>query len=182
MINSLLFGRFHSFNVKAISTITVLLVAAGCGSSNPPPASSNVPPPRPVAITPAPQPAPAPSAPAANPQLAAAGQSSQSSSAPASQPTAAPQASGPEPTMRLETGLYRCELGQRVTVKRIAPDRSSIVVNWAGKDYTMKSVASPSGALRFEDVKAGLVWLAIVGKSQLLNSKRGQRLANECNL
>lgn len=84
--------------------------------------------------------------------------------------------------MTLETGLHRCELDQRVTVKKIAPDRSSLLLNWKGKDYTMQAVKTESGALRYEDKAAGLVWMAIVGKSQLLDSKRGQRLANECNL
>jgi membrane-bound inhibitor of C-type lysozyme len=178
MIHSVLFGQLRSFQLPTVGLATVLLLAAGCGTSTPPTTSSNLPPPRPVAITPAPQTAPAPTpatvTPTAQPPVAAAAQTSASSPAPAP--------SGPVATMTLETGLYRCELGQRVTLKRIAPDRSSIVVNWSGKDYTMKSVASPSGALRFEDANAGLVWLAIVGKSQLLNSKRGQRLANECNL
>jgi membrane-bound inhibitor of C-type lysozyme len=84
--------------------------------------------------------------------------------------------------MSVETGLYRCEFGARVTVKRIAPDRSSLVLNWKGKDLTMRAVASQSGALRFEEAASGLVWMAIIGKSQLLDSKKGQRLANECNL
>jgi membrane-bound inhibitor of C-type lysozyme len=84
--------------------------------------------------------------------------------------------------MSVDTGLYRCELGVRVTVKKIAPDKSSLVLNWKNKDYTLNSVGSQSGALRFEDKTNGLVWMAIVGKSQLLNSKLGQRLANDCNL
>jgi membrane-bound inhibitor of C-type lysozyme len=100
---------------------------------------------------------------------------------PASTPTGTAPVS-PAPTMTIDTGLYRCELGVRVTVKKIAPDKSSMLVNWKNKDYTLGAVNSQSGALRFEDKASGLVWMAIVGKSQLLNSKLGQRLANDCNL
>jgi Membrane-bound lysozyme-inhibitor of c-type lysozyme len=159
-------------------TSLALLVSAallyGCSSSPKQPASPTVAPPKPVATTPATAPAPVAAAPAPAPSPV------QTTTAPVQAKAATPEASTAR--MVLETGLYRCELGQRVTVKRIAPDRSNILLNWSGKDYTMKAVGTESGALRFEDNASGLVWMAIVGKSQLLNSKRGQRLANECNL
>jgi membrane-bound inhibitor of C-type lysozyme len=148
-----------------------IISVVGCSSQPSQPSSPNLPPPRPVATAPA-QPAPqsqAPVAPPSQPPVIA--------SAPQTPATSTPAA-----TMSVDTGLYRCELGVRVTVKKIAPDKSSLVLNWKNKDYTLNSVGSQSGALRFEDKTNGLVWMAIVGKSQLLNSKLGQRLANDCNL
>jgi membrane-bound inhibitor of C-type lysozyme len=147
-----------------------ITLAAGCGSSKQPTASPNLPPPKPVPST---QASPAPMAKAEQMPPAT---TTQPSSANSTLPN------GPAATMSIETGLYRCEFGARVTVKRIAPDRSNIVINWKGKDVAMKAVPSQSGALRFEEPASGLVWMAIVGKSQLLDSKKGQRLANECNL
>jgi membrane-bound inhibitor of C-type lysozyme len=152
--------------------VSIAIVSAvGCSSQPSQPSSPNLQAPRPVATAPA-QPAPqsqAPVAPPSQPQVIA--------SAPQT-----PATTTPAPTMSVDTGLYRCELGVRVTVKKIAPDKSSLVLNWKNKDYTLNSVGSQSGALRFEDKANGLVWMAIVGKSQLLNSKLGQRLANDCNL
>jgi Membrane-bound lysozyme-inhibitor of c-type lysozyme len=163
-------------NKTSAALLVTLGILSACSSSPKQPASPVVAPPKPVATAPAPAPAPAPVAMAPTPAPAAA----QPVTAPVQAKAAAPEASTAK--MVLETGLHRCELGQRVTVKRIAPDKSNILLNWSGKDYTMKAVGTESGALRFEDKASGLVWMAIVGKSQLLNSKRGQRLANECNL
>ena len=103
---------------------------------------------------------------------------------PTSQPKAAP--SGPPfdagGTLSMEPGLYRCELTRRVVVRRIAPDGQSMVINWLGKDASLLAVRARSGALRFENVQAGLVWIVIVGKSMLLDSRAGRTLANECKL
>ena len=84
--------------------------------------------------------------------------------------------------MKLEPGLYRCELSRRVVVRRIEDDGQSMVINWQGKDHTLNAVAARTGALRFENAQEGLMWLVIVGKSMLLDMRRGQQLANECTL
>ncbi|MBP8308274.1 MAG: MliC family protein [Burkholderiaceae bacterium] len=78
--------------------------------------------------------------------------------------------------------MYRCELNRRVVVRRIAPDGQSMVINWLGKDATLQAVRARTGALRFESVQAGMVWIVIVGKSMLLDSRAGRTLANECKL
>ena len=46
----------------------------------------------------------------------------------------------------------------------------------------MSGISSASGALRYEDPDAGLTFLIIVGKAMLLDSHKGQQLANECRL
>lgn len=86
----------------------------------------------------------------------------------------------PAGSLVLEPGLYRCESGLRVVVRRIGEGGRAIVIHWADRDYTLAAVPARSGALRFEDVRAGLAWLVIVGKSMLLDSRHGHPLANEC--
>jgi hypothetical protein len=85
-------------------------------------------------------------------------------------------------TLALEAGLYRCELGRRVIVRRVAPDRQSMVINWRGQDTQLNAVLARTGALRFENPQTGYVWLVIVGKSMLLDARAGRTLANECRL
>jgi hypothetical protein len=79
-------------------------------------------------------------------------------------------------------GTYRCELNRQVQVRDVAPDLGFAVLNWDRKDYTLRAVGTRSGALRYEDSASGLVWLVIVGKAMLLDTKRGQQLANECRV
>jgi hypothetical protein len=86
------------------------------------------------------------------------------------------------PAIALEAGLYRCDLKRRVTVRRVAIDRRSIVINWLGKDTDLQSVSTNSGALRFENTGIGLVWIVIPSKSMLLDSRIGRTLANECRI
>jgi membrane-bound inhibitor of C-type lysozyme len=160
-------------SVAASVSIVSIVSALGCSSHPIQPSTPNLPPPRQVVI--------APTAPVQQNIPPSTPQTQVIAPAPV-QSTPIATSTTPAPTMSIDTGLYRCELGVRVTVKKIAPDKSSMVVNWKNKDYTLAAVSSQSGALRFEDKANGLVWMAIVGKSQLLNSKLGQRLANDCNL
>ena len=93
-----------------------------------------------------------------------------------------PQAEAPAPPLAVEPGLYRCELGRRVIIRRISPDGRSLVLSWQGKDWPLEAVAARTGARRFENARAGLVWLVIVDKSMLLDARAGRSLANECRL
>lgn len=79
-------------------------------------------------------------------------------------------------------GVYKCELNRSVHVRQVSSDMQSAVLHWDKKDYTMKAVTARTGALRYEDSASGLVWLVIVGKSMLLDTKNGKQLANECRV
>jgi len=85
------------------------------------------------------------------------------------------------PMFALYEGTYRCELSRKVVIREVSPDQSLAVLNWRKRDYTMHSVHAPSGALRFEH-ESGLTWITVVGKSMLLDTKRGKQLANECRV
>ncbi len=82
--------------------------------------------------------------------------------------------------LTLSPGVFKCELNKSVHVQKVSDDRTSAVLKWENRDYTMRAVNTNTGALRYEDSKTGMVWLMISGKSMLLNAKQGQRLADEC--
>lgn len=81
---------------------------------------------------------------------------------------------------KVPPGVYRCDLNRSVHIRQVSPDMQSAVLNWDKKDYTLRAVNARSGALRYEDAASGLVWLVIVGKAMLLDTKHGKQLANEC--
>ncbi len=174
----------------------LVTLLAACAAAPESPIATPLPPPRDVtpataaapatAAVPAPAAAPAPVAqtpanltvPPAPPIMR--GEEVQSTGQPKTPPPGPPFDAGG--SLSLEPGLYRCELDRRVVVRRIAPDGQSMVINWLGKDATLQAVRARTGALRFESVQAGMVWIVIVGKSMLLDSRAGRTLANECKL
>lgn len=79
----------------------------------------------------------------------------------------------------MKKGVYRCELNRRVRVTKVSTDQTLAVLRWRKKNYTMRAVTARSGALRYEH-KSGLTWITVVGKSMLLDTRRGKQLANEC--
>lgn len=80
----------------------------------------------------------------------------------------------------LPAGTYRCDLNRSVDISQVSADMQSAVVRFDKKEYKMHAVTARSGALRYEDASSGLVWLVIVGKSMLLDTKHGRQLANDC--
>ncbi len=82
--------------------------------------------------------------------------------------------------MKFKTGPYRCESGRQVNVRSVSADMQTAVLHWGQRDYTVKAVGAPSGALRYEDANSGLVWLMIPAKGMLLDASQGQRLADGC--
>lgn len=93
-----------------------------------------------------------------------------------------PENKGPQPQLQLKlaSGTYRCELGQKVDVQRDARDADLIKINWKGKRLTLQRLDSTSGLPRFEDRLNGLVWIDLPWKSVLMDAKSGHPLANEC--
>lgn len=83
-------------------------------------------------------------------------------------------------SLRMGPGLYRCESNRYVAVRRVTDDGKTAVLFWNQREHTLRAVETQSGALRFEDAVSGLTWITIVGKSMLLDTVRGQQLANDC--
>lgn len=75
---------------------------------------------------------------------------------------------------------YHCDMKEALTIYTNADDNEHLALRWKGHIYRLKRIATTTGANRFENKKAGLVWIGIPSKGMLLDSKHGQQLANEC--
>lgn len=81
---------------------------------------------------------------------------------------------------RVYQGNLPCELGASVSLKEDTRSPGYFDVQIKNQKYRMLPVATSTGAVRLEDVKAGAVWLQLANKSMLMNQKLGQRLADAC--
>jgi hypothetical protein len=86
-----------------------------------------------------------------------------------------------EPDTAGTTGLdYNCALGDKVTIFSNAEDDKHIALRWNKRLMRLTRVETTTGAHRFENRRQGMVWIGIPAKGLLLDSKKGQQLANEC--
>ena len=92
---------------------------------------------------------------------------------------AEPDEDEPETTGSLVTE-FSCELGNRVTIFSNAEDEAHIALRWKKRLHRLTRVGTTTGALRFENVRYGLIWIGIPAKGMLLDSKQNRQLANEC--
>jgi hypothetical protein len=81
---------------------------------------------------------------------------------------------------QVHTGRMVCELNNFVTVTPDPQSSTRFIVQMQKHTYHMTPVVSPTGAIRLEDAQAGAMWLQLSNKSMLMNSKLGQRMADEC--
>jgi hypothetical protein len=99
----------------------------------------------------------------------------------AAAPVAAPQVQTATPEVgEIHTGRMVCELGNSVTVTPDPQLASRFIVQMKKNTYYMTPVETTTGAVRLEDAQAGAMWLQLPNKSMLMNSKLGQRMADEC--
>jgi hypothetical protein len=75
---------------------------------------------------------------------------------------------------------YQCELGNKITTYTNESDDKYMAVRWKNSLHRLRRVGTSTGANRFENRKYGLVWINIPSKAMLLDSRKGQQLANEC--
>ncbi|MBI3285962.1 MAG: hypothetical protein HYZ65_14095 [Burkholderiales bacterium] len=75
---------------------------------------------------------------------------------------------------------YKCELGNSLTMYSTAEDQQHMAMRWKKRLYRLTRVETTTGAQRFENHKAGFIWIGIPAKGLLLDSHKGQQLANEC--
>jgi len=81
---------------------------------------------------------------------------------------------------QVHTGRMVCELGNFVTATPDPKSSTQFVVQMQKHTFHMTPVVSSTGAIRLEDAQAGAMWLQLSNKSMLMNSKLGQRMADEC--
>ncbi|WP_245182214.1 MliC family protein [Glaciimonas immobilis] len=85
------------------------------------------------------------------------------------------------PDIKVDIAIdYKCELGNKLTIYRNAADPKHIALRWGNTLHRLTTVSTTTGASRYENHKYGLVWIGIPTKGMLLDSKKGQQLANEC--
>jgi hypothetical protein len=75
---------------------------------------------------------------------------------------------------------YNCALGDKVTIFSNPSDERHIALRWNKRLLRLTRVETSTGANRFENRRQGIVWIGIPAKGILLDSKKGQQLANEC--
>jgi hypothetical protein len=80
---------------------------------------------------------------------------------------------------KLTPGKVSCAEGKSYTIVQ-AEAGNHMAINWQGKHYNLYHVPTTTGTYRYEDHTSGLVIVQIPDKALLLNSKIGQRLADEC--
>lgn len=86
-----------------------------------------------------------------------------------------------QPDLAGKTGTdFNCELGDKVTIYENSGDTNRISLQWKKKVHELTRVETTTGAHRFENKNAGLVWINIPAKGMLLDSKQGRQLANGC--
>ncbi|MGH1358982.1 MAG: hypothetical protein ACRBC3_09490 [Burkholderiaceae bacterium] len=100
----------------------------------------------------------------------------------APEPVVVAPAPKPRPLFSVKAGTYNCELNRKVIVRQVSEGQDQAVLQWRKRRYQMKAVQTATGALRLENKASGLTWITIVGKSMLLDTKRGRQLANECRV
>lgn len=75
---------------------------------------------------------------------------------------------------------FNCELGNKITTYTNPEDSKHLAIRWKNKLHRLHRISTTTGANRFENIKYGLVWIDIPAKAMLLDSNKGQQLANEC--
>lgn len=81
---------------------------------------------------------------------------------------------------QVHTGRIVCEMGNVVQITPDAQNRGVFLLQMGKHRFRVSPVLTSTGAIRLEDAQAGAVWLQLANKSMLMNSKLGQRMADEC--
>ena len=81
---------------------------------------------------------------------------------------------------KLASGVYRCELDQKIAIQRDTRNADRIELDWQGNRYTLLRHDSTSGLPRYEDRTNGLLWIDLPWKSVLMDINTASPLANEC--
>jgi uncharacterized membrane protein len=81
---------------------------------------------------------------------------------------------------RVLYGTYACEFGKHVAISRDTRNTGYVNLSLAKQSWTMKPVASSTGAIRLEDVKGRTLMLQILTKSMLMDQQTGHRVVDGC--
>jgi len=81
---------------------------------------------------------------------------------------------------QVHTGRIVCEMGNVVHITPDTQNRGFFTLQMGKHRFHVSPVPTATGAIRLEDAQQGAMWLQLANKSMLMNSKLGQRMADEC--
>ncbi len=81
---------------------------------------------------------------------------------------------------QVHTGRIVCEMGNVVYITPDTQNRGFFLLQMGKHRFHVSPVPTATGAIRLEDAQQGAMWLQLANKSMLMNSKLGQRMADEC--
>jgi hypothetical protein len=106
----------------------------------------------------------------------------------ATKPAAKPAASAPlsqaqlDAAARVMVGTAACAEDRQVVVAALTGQPGYFKLTTGKTSYTLAPEPTTSGAVRLEDKRSGIVWIQIPAKSMLMDSHRGQRVLDGCQM
>lgn len=77
-------------------------------------------------------------------------------------------------------GESSCEFGNKVQVVEHPSLPGRFLLEYRGIKHVLTPQPTTTGVVRLEDKRTGMIWLQVPIKSMLMDSRRGQRLADNC--
>jgi hypothetical protein len=81
---------------------------------------------------------------------------------------------------RVLQGESVCEFGHKVAVHPHPHLPGRFHLLHRGQQHVLTPQPTTTGVVRLENAKAGLLWLQVPVKSMLMDTKKGQRVADQC--
>lgn len=108
-----------------------------------------------------------------------------------SAPKAAPAQPAPEEPAEIDTermavapmvlrGASQCEFKQQIHLTEHPTLPGRFLLEYNKLKYVLTPQPTTTGVIRLEDKRTGLVWLQVPVKSMLMDTKKGQRLIDNC--
>ena len=77
-------------------------------------------------------------------------------------------------------GRLTCELHQVVNLQEVPNAPGQYQLNFKKFKFTMVASTTSTGVVRLEDPISGATWVQLNSKSMLMDSRRGQRMVDDC--
>jgi hypothetical protein len=77
-------------------------------------------------------------------------------------------------------GRFPCEANQIVSLQEVPNAPGQYLLHFKKFKFKLVAVSTYSGVVRLEDPFTGATWVQLNSKSMLMDSRRGQRLVDDC--
>lgn len=77
-------------------------------------------------------------------------------------------------------GDSQCEFKQKISLTEHPTLPGRFLLEYNGLKHVLTPQPTTTGVIRLEEKRSGIVWLQVPIKSMLMDSKKGQRLADNC--